>query len=60
MKTEKGFTLFERRFPTLVLIEDFTGGGWNAFVPVTDDGRIDVTFNAIEKRCEVPHETDAI
>lgn len=38
----------------LVLVQDYPNGdGWNAFVPVTDDGRIDVTLAAIAKRCEV-------
>lgn len=37
---------------SVVLVQDYPNGdGWNAFVPVTDDGRIDATLRAIAERC---------
>jgi hypothetical protein len=42
---------------SLVLVHDYPNGdGWQAYVPVTDDGRIDATLEANAKRCgvEVP------
>jgi hypothetical protein len=39
---------------SLVLVQDYPkGDGWNAFVPVSDDGRIDATLKAIAERCGV-------
>lgn len=39
---------------SLVLVQDYPNGdGWQAFVPVTDDGRIDSTLEAIGKHCGV-------
>lgn len=39
---------------SLVLVQDYPNGdGWNAFVPVTDEGRIDATLKAIADRCGV-------
>lgn len=47
---------------SLVLVQDYPkGDGWNAFVPVTDDGRIDETLKAIAERCgvEAPQEVQS-
>lgn len=30
------------------------GDGWQAYAPVTDDGRIDATLDAIAKYCDSP------
>ena len=32
---------------SIVLIQDFMTGGWNAFTPTTESGRIDATIEAI-------------
>lgn len=39
---------------TIVLIQEYyDSNGWNAFVPATDDGRIDVTLDAIAIRAGI-------
>jgi hypothetical protein len=39
---------------TPILVHDYAGGnGWQAYAPVTDDGRIDATLDAIAARCRV-------
>lgn len=45
---------------SLVLVQDYPNNdGWNAFVPVSDDGRIDATIQAIAERCGVTARTEA-
>lgn len=37
-----------------VLVHDYPNGdGWQAYVPATNDGRIDATLDAIAKHCGV-------
>lgn len=46
---------------SVVLVQDYPGGdGWQAFVPATDDGRIDATLDAIAKHCGVERAQEAV
>lgn len=39
---------------TIVLIQEYANGnGWNAFTPTTDEGRVDLTLDAIAKRAGI-------
>lgn len=40
----------------VVLVQDFTNGGWNVYTATTDDGEISATIAALAARCNVAPE----
>jgi len=39
---------------TTILVHDYPNGdGWQVYAPVTEDGRIDATLQAIAERCGI-------